>query len=228
MGPRQMDPSVDPSLSCFSVFSTDPLIWLRLRAAHTSPKRLWPRGPIRPSPALGRPGVPPDFGRHDAVRLAPEGRRAQRPPPESVGAPSLKVFRPIPVRATAAPNQRWAGQRGLCNGRARRKVWVIPTAPEWRNWQTRQVEGLVAFTGSAGSSPVSGTLKGKDLRLAVVLALSRLCCRFSAKRANSGHFFRFCRTSGRGTSVPISQLAASRFIPANAWQMVLRHARLLS
>ena len=28
--------------------------------------------------------------------------------------------------------------------------------PEWRNWQTRQVEGLVAFTGSAGSSPVSG------------------------------------------------------------------------
>ena len=30
--------------------------------------------------------------------------------------------------------------------------------PEWRNWQTRQVEGLVAFTGSAGSSPVSGTL----------------------------------------------------------------------
>src|SRR5205823_3349251 len=36
--------------------------------------------------------------------------------------------------------------------------------PEWRNWQTRQVEGLVAFTGSAGSSPVSGTLQRKDLR----------------------------------------------------------------
>jgi hypothetical protein len=31
--------------------------------------------------------------------------------------------------------------------------------PEWRNWQTRQVEGLVALTGSAGSSPVSGTAK---------------------------------------------------------------------
>ena len=29
--------------------------------------------------------------------------------------------------------------------------------PEWRNWQTRQVEGLVTFTGRAGSSPVSGT-----------------------------------------------------------------------
>jgi hypothetical protein len=36
--------------------------------------------------------------------------------------------------------------------------------PEWRNWQTRQVEGLVTFTGRAGSSPVSGTLKGKDLQ----------------------------------------------------------------
>src|SRR5436190_897522 len=36
--------------------------------------------------------------------------------------------------------------------------------PEWRNWQTRQVEGLVAFTGSAGSSPVSGMLQRKGLR----------------------------------------------------------------
>jgi hypothetical protein len=100
MGPREMDPSVDPSwtpvdpsLSCFSLFSTDPLVWLRLRAAHRPPKRFWPRGPIRPSPAPGRPGVPPDFGRHDAVRLAPERRTAQRPPPGSVGAPSLKLFR---------------------------------------------------------------------------------------------------------------------------------------
>jgi hypothetical protein len=30
--------------------------------------------------------------------------------------------------------------------------------PEWRNWQTRQVEGLVPVTGSAGSIPVSGNL----------------------------------------------------------------------
>jgi hypothetical protein len=41
-----------------------------------------------------------------------------------------------------------------------RRLRVIATRqkcePEWRNWQTRQVEGLVAFTGSAGSSPVSG------------------------------------------------------------------------
>ncbi len=29
--------------------------------------------------------------------------------------------------------------------------------PEWRNWQTRKVEGLVIFTDRAGSSPVSGT-----------------------------------------------------------------------
>ncbi len=36
--------------------------------------------------------------------------------------------------------------------------------PEWRNWQTRQVEGLVTFTGRAGSIPVSGTLQGKELR----------------------------------------------------------------
>ncbi len=28
--------------------------------------------------------------------------------------------------------------------------------PEWRNWQTRQVEGLVGVIPSAGSSPVSG------------------------------------------------------------------------
>src|SRR6266446_2871808 len=40
---------------------------------------------------------------------------------------------------------------------------MVIVLPEWRNWQTRQVEGLVAFTGSAGSSPVSGTLKAKGL-----------------------------------------------------------------
>ncbi len=32
------------------------------------------------------------------------------------------------------------------------------------SWHSSQVEGLVAFTGSAGSSPVSGTLQQKDLR----------------------------------------------------------------
>src|SRR5262245_54011585 len=34
---------------------------------------------------------------------------------------------------------------------------MVIVLPEWRNWQTRQVEGLVPFTGSAGSIPVSGT-----------------------------------------------------------------------
>jgi hypothetical protein len=29
-------------------------------------------------------------------------------------------------------------------------------APEWRNWQTRQLEGLVRIYAGAGSSPVSG------------------------------------------------------------------------
>ena len=29
--------------------------------------------------------------------------------------------------------------------------------PGWRKWQTRQVEGLVPLTGSAGSNPVPGT-----------------------------------------------------------------------
>ena len=33
---------------------------------------------------------------------------------------------------------------------------LIFVQPEWRNWQTRQVEGLVGLTSSAGSSPVSG------------------------------------------------------------------------
>src|SRR5436309_488295 len=54
-------------------------------------------------------------------------------------------------------------------------IWQLATSsqcePYANNWQTRQVEGLVALTGSAGSSPVSGTLKGKDLRQAGVLAL---------------------------------------------------------
>ena len=36
----------------------------------------------------------------------------------------------------------------------------FPFLPEWRNWQTRQVEGLVPSNGSAGSSPVSGTAIG--------------------------------------------------------------------
>jgi integrase len=36
--------------------------------------------------------------------------------------------------------------------------------PEWWNWQTRQVEGLVTLTGRAGSSPVSGTKAVKGLR----------------------------------------------------------------
>lgn len=31
-----------------------------------------------------------------------------------------------------------------------------PAAPEWRNWQTRQVEGLVRVIPRAGSNPVSG------------------------------------------------------------------------
>ncbi len=31
------------------------------------------------------------------------------------------------------------------------------TTPEWRNWQTRQLEGLVRLQAGAGSSPVSGT-----------------------------------------------------------------------
>jgi hypothetical protein len=35
--------------------------------------------------------------------------------------------------------------------------------PEWRNWQTRQVEGLVTFTGRAGSSPVSGIQTGQGV-----------------------------------------------------------------
>ena len=42
-----------------------------------------------------------------------------------------------------------------------RRLHVILTCfqcqPEWRNWQTRQVEGLVPVIGSAGSIPVSGT-----------------------------------------------------------------------
>jgi hypothetical protein len=51
------------------------------------------------------------------------------------------------------------GIKGLLwQGRPPYKIHT-EAAPEWRNWQTRQVEGLVAFTGSAGSSPVSGSKK---------------------------------------------------------------------
>ena len=36
--------------------------------------------------------------------------------------------------------------------------------PEWRNWQTRQLEGLVRLQAGAGSSPVSGTAYEKRFR----------------------------------------------------------------
>ncbi len=32
----------------------------------------------------------------------------------------------------------------------------MTAVPEWRNWQTRQLEGLVRLQAGAGSSPVSG------------------------------------------------------------------------
>ena len=38
------------------------------------------------------------------------------------------------------------------------------TTPEWRNWQTRQLEGLVRLQAGAGSSPVVGT-KRPDRRI---------------------------------------------------------------
>ena len=34
--------------------------------------------------------------------------------------------------------------------------FLNPHLPEWRNWQTRQLEGLVGLQARAGSSPVSG------------------------------------------------------------------------
>ncbi len=36
--------------------------------------------------------------------------------------------------------------------------------PRWRNWQTRQLEGLVPFIGSAGSTPVLGTMRRRSRR----------------------------------------------------------------
>ena len=38
-----------------------------------------------------------------------------------------------------------------------------PPWPEWRNWQTRQLEGLVRNFSGAGSSPVSGITCGSRL-----------------------------------------------------------------
>src|SRR5690606_22474732 len=35
-------------------------------------------------------------------------------------------------------------------------VAPLAPAPRWRNWQTRQLEGLVSLTARAGSSPVLG------------------------------------------------------------------------
>ena len=52
--------------------------------------------------------------------------------------------------------------RGSCFAAGEHRIqYTAQAAPEWRNWQTRQVEGLVALTGSAGSSPVSGIVAAK-------------------------------------------------------------------
>ncbi len=37
--------------------------------------------------------------------------------------------------------------------------------PEWRNWQTRQLEGLVRIYAGAGSSPVSGNSSGETFQV---------------------------------------------------------------
>ena len=42
--------------------------------------------------------------------------------------------------------------------------WLSFWGCEWRNWQTRQAQDLVPFTGRGGSNPLSRTLWHKDLR----------------------------------------------------------------
>ena len=70
-----------------------------------------------------------------------------------------------------------------------------PPEPEWRNWQTRQLEGLVRLISGAGSSPVSGSPneKSRHLRnaptpLAEISAVQRACAlgRGSGDRRRGG------------------------------------------
>ena len=53
-------------------------------------------------------------------------------------------------------------------------------APEWRNWQTRQLEGLVRIYAGAGSSPVSGNFSSKSSHVVFVR------CRFVSLRLRAG------------------------------------------
>src|SRR5947209_19018313 len=59
---------------------------------------------------------------------------------------------------------------------------VCPTSSSQGTHRQRQVEGLVAFTGSAGSSPVSGTLQHKGLRRIAVTPLCFLTGCLGGKR----------------------------------------------
>ncbi len=43
-----------------------------------------------------------------------------------------------------------------------------PPARSWRNWQTRQVEGLVPVTGSGGSNPLDRTRLPESASLAAM------------------------------------------------------------
>ena len=52
--------------------------------------------------------------------------------------------------------------------------------PGWRNWQTRQVEGLVGFIPRAGLSPVPGSTF-RRMRISGVIVM--------AVKDNSGHLF---------------------------------------
>jgi hypothetical protein len=53
-------------------------------------------------------------------------------------------------------------------------------APEWRNWQTRQLEGLVRIYAGAGSSPVSGNFSSNSSHVMLIR------CRFVSLRLTGG------------------------------------------
>jgi hypothetical protein len=46
-------------------------------------------------------------------------------------------------------------------------VTVLPRSPEWRNWQTRGTQNPVRLKPREGSTPSSGTIDFKNLRVFV-------------------------------------------------------------
>ena len=64
-----------------------------------------------------------------------------------------------PSAPPSTPAGRWARSALTVPGsRLPFRSLVRFGTPGWRNWQTRQVEGLVALNGLSGSSPDPGTI----------------------------------------------------------------------